>query len=78
MSPSVTMTILDQLFFFANTHNHKCRDLSYEEASWSMANSLNYKYTSKNDDAAFENFIVKNDGFMPRLCHEITKITWLG
>ena len=31
-----------------------------------MANSLYYKYTPKNDDAAFENFIVKNDGFMSR------------
>ena len=31
-----------------------------------MANSLNYKYTPKKDDAAFENFIVKNDGFMSR------------
>ena len=31
-----------------------------------MANSLNYKFTPKKDDAAFENFIVKSDGFMSR------------
>ena len=31
-----------------------------------MKNSFNYKYTPKKDDAAFENFIVKNDGFMSR------------
>ena len=30
-----------------------------------MADSLNYKYTPKKDDAAFENFIVKTMA----LCH---------
>ena len=60
------MTYSWPIVSFANTHNHKCRDLSNKEASWSIADSLNYKYTPKKDDAAFENFIVKNDGFMSR------------
>ena len=48
MSPSVTMTILYQLFLLQTLTIISAGDLSNEEASWSMTNSLNYKYTPKN------------------------------